>query len=149
MGWVLDTTIPDIYTEDTVQDNLHTAFEAPYPSAYWFVQNNDVRHLGEIDNYHTPCFEYPYPSIFWYVNDEENDVEHTGELDYEKMGAFKSATKLKKVTLPTSLVSIGEYAFADSSLKKVVIPNNETTYYPTSFPPNCIVTGGHLIENVT
>lgn len=145
MGWVLDTTIPDIYTEDTVQGNLHTCFEAPFPSVFWYVnqEQNDVIHLGEL-SYYTPCFEPSYPSILWYV--DNNDVVHGGELDYTKMGAFMAAKKLRKVTLPMSLVSIGEYAFAESSLKRVTIPNDETTYYSTSFPPNCIITGGHLIE---
>lgn len=145
MGWVLDTTIPDIYTKDTVQGNLHTCFEAPFPSVFWYVnqEQNDVIHLGEL-SYYTPCFEPSYPSILWYV--DNNDVVHGGELDYTKMGAFMAAKKLRKVTLPMSLVSIGEYAFAESSLKRVTIPNDETTYYSTSFPPNCIITGGHLIE---
>lgn len=145
MGWVLDKTIPDIYTDDTVQDNLHTCFEAPYPSAFWYVNqtNDDVIHLGELD-YVTPCFRPPYPSAFWYPFNY--DVIHGGELDYTKMGAFMAAKKLRRVTLPMSLTSIGEYSFAESGLKRVTIPNDETTYYSTSFPPNCIITGGHLIE---
>jgi hypothetical protein len=145
MGWVLNRTIPDIYTEDTVQGNLHTCFQAPYPSVFWSINQteNDVIHMGEL-NYYTPCFNMPYPSVFWFPQSE--DVIHGGELDYTKMGAFMAAKKLRKVTLPMSLVSIGEYAFAESSLKRVTIPNDETIYYPTSFPPNCIITGGHLIE---
>lgn len=146
MGWILDTTIPDIYTEDTVQDNLHTCFEAPYPSVYWYVnqEQNDVMHLGELSYYYTPCFEAPYPSIYWYI--DNNDVVHSGELDYTKMGAFVRTYRLREITLPMSLVSIGAYAFAESALKKVNIPNNATTYYSTSFPSNCQVTGGTLIE---
>ena len=145
MGWVLNTSIPDIYTEDTVQGNLHTCFEAPYPSIFWYVnqEQNDITHLGEL-SYYTPCFEPTYPSIFWYV--DNNDIIHGGELDYTKMGAFMAAKKLRRITLPMSLTSIGEYSFAESGLKRVTIPNEETTYYPTSFPPNCIITGGHLIE---
>lgn len=145
MGWVLDTTIPDIYTEDTVQGNLHTCFEAPYPSAFWYVNqtNDDVIHLGEL-NYITPCFNLPYPSAFWYV--ENDDVVHGGELDYTVMGAFARTKRLREITLPMSLESIGAYAFAESALKKVNIPNNATTYYSTSFPSNCQVTGGTLIE---
>ena len=145
MSWVLDTTIPDIYTSDTVQGNLHTCFEAPYPSAFWYVNqtNDDVIHLGEL-NYHTPCFTAPYPSVFWYV--DNNDVVHSGELDYVKMGAFIRAKRLREITLPMSLVSIGAYAFAETALKKVSIPNSATTYYATSFPPNCQVSGGTLIS---
>lgn len=144
--WVLNKTIPDIYTDNTVQDNLHTCFEPPYPSIYWYVNQSgdDVIHMGEIMEWHTPCFEAPYPSVFWYP--ENNDVIHGGELDYTKMGAFIATKKLKRITLPMSLVSIGEYSFAESSLKKVTIPNKETIYYSTSFPPDCVVTGGHLVN---
>ena len=152
MGWILDTSIPDIYTEDTVQDNLHTCFESPYPSIYWYVSqtNDDVMHMGEL-SYISPCFTFPFPNVFWYVEFSppypEDDVKYSGEHAYTVMGAFARTKNLEEVVLPSSLVSIGPYSFSGSGLSKVTIPNPQTTYYSTSFPPSCEVTGGHLIDD--
>ena len=42
MGWVLNTQINDIYTEDTVQGNVHRAFEPSYPKVVWYVSSNPL-----------------------------------------------------------------------------------------------------------
>lgn len=169
MGWVLDTTIPDIYTEDTVQGNLHTCFESPYPAAFWYVNqtNEDVQHLGEL-NYHSPCFEAPYPSAFWYP--DNGDVIHGGELDYTTpcfsppypyvfwfptntpdvthsfyynytpMGAFVGCPNITKVSVAKSVKRIGEIAFRDTSITSVKIAQ-DCLYIPeTTFPEDCEVT---------
>ena len=82
--WVLDlsTNPPDIYNS-AINEQLHPAFQPPYPAKFWYVNQteDDVNHLGELD-YHSPCFEPPYPSVFWNVNQTEDDVNHLGELDY-------------------------------------------------------------------
>lgn len=64
----------------------------------------------------------------------------------KKMGAFARTEHLREVSLPSTLTSIGRYSFADSGIREVNIPNRECTYYSTSFPPECKVTGGRLIE---
>ena len=145
MGWVLDTVNQDIYTEDSVKDNLHVALEAPYPSVFWFVDENDIKHNGEV-YCDTPCFTAPFPSIFWYVNETSDDVVYNGELDYEEMGSFLNTKHLTEIKLPNSLLSIGPFAFAGSGIRKVVIPNHACTFYSTSFPPECEVTGGNMID---
>jgi hypothetical protein len=114
MAWVLDLQAMDIYTEDTVQGNLHNAFEPPYPVNFWYVTD-------------TP------------------DVTHDGALNVIPMGAFFN-TPLRKIVIPSSVTSIGPESFQQTALTEVTIPNNQCTYYTTSFPPNCVVTGGHLIE---
>jgi hypothetical protein len=115
MAWVLDLQAMDIYTEDTVQGNLHNAFEPPYPANFWYVTD-------------TP------------------DVTHDGALDVLPIGAFALTTELQEIRLPESLEEIGPEAFYGSAIRRVTIPNNQCTYYTTSFPPNCVVTGGHWIE---
>lgn len=114
MAWVLNTQTNDIYTEDTIQDNVHNAFEPPYPASFWYVTD-------------TP------------------DITHDGALEAKPIGAFARTKNLVEIYLPESLTSIGPEAFADSAIRKVVIPNNKCTYYITSFPSDCEVIGGHLI----
>lgn len=114
MAWVLDLQTMDIYTEDTVQGNLHNAFEPPYPADFWYVTD-------------TP------------------DVTHDGALEALPIGAFANCTQLTEISLPETIRSIGPESFANTGLTNVIIPNNECTYYSTSFPENCEVTGGHLI----
>lgn len=48
--------------------------------------------------------------------------------------AFGTCTSLTEITLPASLISLGEYAFGDcSSLSKVVFKNPDTTFAKTTF----------------
>ena len=116
MGWLVNPTTGDIYTEDTTQGNVVKALEKPYPEGMWFVTD-------------TP------------------DVTHDGAItDIAAMGAFAYCDKLTSIVLPESLTSIGPESFVDTGLTEVTIPNNQCTYYSTSFPSGCVVTGGHLIE---
>jgi hypothetical protein len=82
--WVLDlsTNPPNIYN-GTISEHKQNAFQAPYPSVFWYVNQsgNDVINDTQC-NYHTPSFTSPYPYVFWQVNDTDDDVIHDGELDY-------------------------------------------------------------------
>lgn len=59
-------------------------------------------------------------------------------------GAFCYAAKLSSVVIPSTVKSIGKYSFTYTALTSVVLPDN-CTYYATSFPEGCAVTGGVLI----
>lgn len=137
MGWILDTTIPDIYTDDSVQGDLHTCLEPPYPAPMWYVTENpnDIRRANTLD-YHSPCFDIPFPSPVWYT--DGTDVTHGGAKDYIEMGAFKGATNLTSVVIPRSVKKIGPEAFADTGLTEVTIAN-DCVYEDTSFPPGCVI----------
>ena len=116
MGWLVNPTTGDIYTEDTVQGNLIKALEKPYPEGMWYVS-------------------------------DAPDVTHDGEItDIAAMGAFARTTNLTEIRLPESIAEIGPEAFFDSGLREVIIPNNTCTYHSTSFPPDCDVTGGILVD---
>ena len=67
MGWILNTTTNDIYTEDTVQGNVHVCYTAPYGNFLWSVNQagNDVIPPGGALSYHTPCFTAPFPSALF------------------------------------------------------------------------------------
>lgn len=82
--WVLDLSSnpPKIYNSQGTE-NLHNAFQPPYPKAFWFVNQDgdNVTHDGEL-TYHSPALDTPYPLAFWFVNQDGDDVMHDGELTY-------------------------------------------------------------------
>lgn len=70
-------------------------------------------------------------------------AEHILSSEVIKLGAFANATHLTAVEIPESVKSIGRYSFANTALKTVTLAE-DCTYYETSFPENCVVTGGVL-----
>lgn len=121
----------------------------PYPASLWRLDSDDILTLNGEDwspfpepmEYFTP----PYPASMWYL-DENNKLMNSLLPDVLPMGAFALTTELQEIRLPESLEEIGPEAFYGSAIRHVTIPNNQCTYYATSFPPGCVVTGGHLIE---
>jgi hypothetical protein len=121
----------------------------PYPASLWRLDSDDILTLNNEDwapfpepmNYLTP----PYPATMWYL-DEKNKLLNALLPDILPMGAFALTTELQEIRLPESLEEIGPEAFYGSAIRRVTIPNNQCTYYATSFPEDCVVTGGHLIE---
>lgn len=118
-----------------------------YPASFW--QYNATTQKLEYPIKATPVSETdlvpPYPASFWYLDTETNKL-NLALIPTFTGGAFYGASKLKETSLPTTLTSIGRYSFAGTALTSVTIPNNQCTYYATSFPANCVVTGGRLIE---
>lgn len=139
--WVLDLTSnpPNIFNEDGTE-NLHNAFESPYPVCFWYVSTNpnDVTHMGALE-YHTPAFTQPYPSVFWYVNDSEDDVSHNGAVVSENLGAFLNASNLISVQFPTTLERLGPNVATNTSLTSVTIPSTCTYDTDSTFPTDCTV----------
>ena len=121
----------------------------PYPATLWRLDSNDILTLNsEVWTPFPEPMEYltpPYPATMWYL-DENNKLMNSLLPDILPMGAFSLTTELQEIRLPESLEEIGPEAFYGSAIKRVIIPNNTCTYYSTSFPPDCVVTGGHLIE---
>lgn len=78
----------------------------------------------------------PYPPGWWYV--ENGRLTHSALPPFPKAGAFCGCTSLRQVSIPESVKSIGEFAFADTALTRVKIAG-DCTYYPTSFPDGCVI----------
>ena len=147
MAWILDlsTTPPDIYTDNTVQGNVHNCLESPYPKTMWYMTENpnDIKTAATKD-YYSPCLEMPFPSPLWYITTDPNDVINASYREAELMGAFYKAFELREIVIPESVKSIGAYSFAETALTEVTLAD-DCTYYSTSFPPDCVVTGGQII----
>lgn len=146
-SWYLDSN--NLLLHDDLPEPIEGLFSEPYPATFWRLDSNDILTLNSEDwspfpepmNYLTP----PYPATMWYL-DENNKLMNALLPDILPMGAFALTTELQEIRLPESLEEIGPEAFYGSAIKRVIIPNNTCTYYSTSFPPDCIVTGGRLIE---
>ena len=112
----------------------------------WYLdENNLLTHSSLIAPIDGDVFVPPYPASFWRL--DNNDILDLGLLPNSiELGAFAYCSSLNEVILPESLLSIGKYSFYGTALRSVTIPNSQCTYYATSFPPGCVVTGGHLIE---
>ena len=149
MSWYLDTD-NRLNHADLAEEISGGLFTSPYPASFWRLADDKLT-LNSDDWSPIPneieggILTPPYPASFWYM-DSNNKLNLALLPDYIPLGAFAHCKYLTTIILPESLTSIGEEAFADSGLEEVTIPNNQCTYYATSFPPDCVVTGGHLIE---
>lgn len=126
---------------DIVPHTLEWAF--PYPYGKWYREDDWLTTRG------LPKFlswAQPYPYGKWY---RENGVFKTRGLPdplINDLGAFSGVSTLREVVIPDTVESIGRYSFHGTSLREVELPEN-CTYYSTSFPPDCEITGGQLIDN--
>lgn len=126
---------------DIVPHTLEWAF--PYPYGKWYREDDWLTTRG------LPKFlswVQPYPYGKWY---RENGVFKTRGLPdplINDLGAFSGVSTLREVVIPDTVESIGRYSFHGTSLREVELPEN-CTYYSTSFPPDCEITGGQLIDN--
>ena len=99
-----------------------------------------------------------YPA-FWYWAVYDIPVEPTPycifdtEEDYPQMptwnriliGAFANSEKLIATFVPNSTKSIGYNAYTTSKITNVTLAN-DCTYHRTSFPDDCVVVGGIIIN---
>lgn len=113
----------------------------------WELNSDDILVNVDIpDSIDGNIFVEPYPASFWNLDETDEKLKMGLIPDILPMGAFSLTTELEMIRLPESLKEIGPEAFYGSGIRNVTIPNSQCTYYATSFPPGCVVTGGHLIE---
>ena len=110
----------------------------------WYLDENNELMNADLPEPLDGIFFPPYPANMWYM--DNGTLTNYLMAIPTPLGAFACATALNNIILPESLTSIGREAFAESGLRNVTIPNNQCTYYATSFPQDCVVTGGRLIE---
>lgn len=107
-------------------------------SATWHIIDGIFTHDSLPDM--IPRLVPPYPSGLWYI---ENDIfKHGGLPNIVNSGAFKDCANLYTAIFPSTLTYIGPYAFSGTALTDVTLPDG-CRYFDTSFPPRCIVHGGH------
>ena len=148
MSWYLDSN--NKLTHDALPEPIDSLYSSPYPATFWRLNSDNKLTLNSEDwsPFPEPIYDIltpPYPASMWFLN-ENNKLRNMLLPEILPMGAFALTTELQEIRLPESLEEIGPEAFYGSAIRRVTIPNNQCTYYATSFPPGCVVTGGHLIE---
>ena len=116
------------------------AFNEPYPII--LMTQSDGKY-PKFESLNLIDFSPDYPIIL--MTQRTNEYPKLESLDSKNLGAFGHCNTLKSITIPLSCTSIGKHTFTESGIKNVTLPNN-CTYYSTSFPQDCNIIGGQLIE---
>lgn len=90
-----------------------TSWYASQPDGVLYIRNLLYTYKGEMP-----------------ANTEINVAESCTSIS---LGAFQGQTNLTAIELPTGLERIGSYAFSQSGLKQIVIPENCNTIYTRAF----------------
>lgn len=136
MAWIV---IDGSYPTQSIWEGSLTYPMIPYPSGVFnsfddYPEFSFWRPINEIPT-------HPFPSgIFTIYNDYPKYYFGREELFF---GAFNSSP-LKEIKGGNNLESIGKYSFRNTELTAVTLPQ-DCTYYNTSFPEDCTVTGGTII----
>jgi hypothetical protein len=89
--------------------------------------HNRIYNSAGTENVHN-AFEQPYPSIYWYVTTSPNNITHGDFKEPQYMGAFMNAQHLTSVLIPRSVKYIGEFAFTNTQLTSVTIASDCTYF---------------------
>lgn len=116
----------------------------PYPYSFMRQAAGEYPHVEGLPEL-LPIISPPYMYSFMIQSEGRYPTIHSLPEIIE-MGAFCHAKKLNSVTIPSSVHSIGRHSFSYTALKNVKLPEN-CTYYETSFPDGCTVSGGTLLTD--
>lgn len=112
----------------------------PYPYSKWYRKNDWLTNRG------LPKFlSWAQPCDKWYRENGVLKNRRLPDILINDLGAFSGCTNLTRVDIPEGVETIGRYSFYQTALTEVTLPDN-CTYYATSFPEDCVVTGGVLIS---
>lgn len=126
---------------DALPDSIN--WQTPYPIGVWYLQEDDKLHADSIPN--KLSWTKPYPYSMWYIEPDFNHLFDSAIPYPPIIDAFRGCSKLKLIKIADSVQSIGKLSFEDTALTKVKL-SDTCTYYSTTFPPDCVITGGQIIE---
>lgn len=122
-------------THSELPEPVAAAVSEPFPPEWWYITEGAMTHSA-LPPPIASALEKPYPPGVWYI--ENGRLTHSALPSPPRSGAFCGCTSLRQVSIPESVKSIGEFAFADTALRKVKIAR-DCSYYPTSFPDGCVI----------
>lgn len=102
-----------------------------------FRQNSDINDGYPYiqDSYElVNLLQSPFPDFV--LIQSANNYPRFPKLKLVNQGACGNATNLNVANIPKSVKNIGEWAFANTSIDKVII-SSDCSFYPTSFPSRC------------
>lgn len=117
--------------------------QIPCAYALWRNVDNVIKTLlqPELPQY---TMSAPYPFYVWKIEEEPRPTI-SAFYTKKKFGACANSLDVETVIIPNSVSYIGREAFYYTKISSVILPTN-CTYYSTSFPIDCEITGGILIE---
>ena len=139
MAWTLELNVNDGYPHN--ENILYAApgIMAPYPDGMWQISAgvNDGYPHNVNTLYGNPGLVPPYPDGTWQIHPGVNDGYPYQWIDTATPpGACCMCEGLYSVTIPSSVLSIGRYAFWGTALTTVrIAPACE--YFSTTFPTDC------------
>ena len=103
----------------------------------------NLENIGQLDYE----FELIIPNTVIHISDDFNNYEDSIQLgdslgwdDCELTVVPSKQVKISKLTIPNSVITIGERAFSDNNLTTITIPNSVTTIGMGAFSYNNLTT---------
>lgn len=84
------------------------------------------------------------PPTEWMLDDTNHLVMPIYRELIDDLGAFSESSNLKTIIFPDTVISLGKKTCHDTLVSAITLPN-ECTYYKTTFPESCSITGGRKI----
>ena len=153
MGWTIQSGINNGYPHNSNTIYPTPGLYEPYPDGMWCVENsinNGYPHTRNM-NFADPKLSKPYPDGLWKLSHSVNSGYPFQRIDNTvPPGACCMCEGLYSVTIPSSVLSIGRYAFWGTALTTVrIAPACE--YFPTTFPTDCEIyhytDGSNLVDS--
>lgn len=117
-------------------------WQTPYPNGIWYIDNHKLCNSALPSKL---SYTEPYPFSMWYLNTEVGHL-HDSAIPFPIIvDAFRNCTNLKNIKVSTSVKSIGKLSFENTAVTSVKLAN-DCTYYSTTFPQDCVVEGGQIIN---
>lgn len=125
-----EVVIPAKYSLSTYEVTKSKTF-TNISDIYNFMQKTGIKNISITDN--SGYYEYPWGEEFYYETYLvtykyrpliEGDTYTTTSIG---QNVFANNRKIKKVTIPDTVTSIGSYAFQNSTIQEVVMPDSVET----------------------
>lgn len=109
----------------------------------WSLNSQGKLTLPLIHTEVLPNTDTPMPTE-WRLNENNKLVMPVHRELVNNLGAFSGASNLNTLIIPNSVEALGKKTCRETALSEIILPEN-CTYYATSFPANCVVTGGQIV----
>lgn len=110
----------------------------------WGITSQGKLTLSQIHAEVLPNTDTPMPTE-WRLNENNKLILPVYRELFNNLGAFSGASNLNMLIIPNSVEELGKKTCYETALSEITLPE-DCTYYATSFPTDCVVTGGQIKE---
>lgn len=110
----------------------------------WSLNSQGKLTLPQIHAEVLPNTNTPMPTEWRLDESDKLTMPVLREL-VNNLGAFSGASNLNMLIIPNSVEELGKKTCRETALSEITLPE-DCTYYATSFPADCVVTGGQIRE---